>query len=351
MTPGTPFLCVDLQRLLANLDRTAAWSAEHGLALRPHAKTHKSPALGRLQLERGAVGLTVATVGEAELFADHGVTDVFIAYPLWLDAARATRVARLADRVRLTFGVDSIESAQQSGRLLRGVPVGVLVEVDSGQHRTGVAPHEVHRVAGAALDAGLSLDGIFTFPGHSYGPGAGGPVAADEARALGHAASTLALAGHRALVVSGGSTPSLAATHSEALTEVRPGVYVFGDAQQWELGTCSPEEIALTCCATVVSRSGGRFVVDAGSKILGADRPAWASGFGRLLDLPDARVVHLSEHHAVVERSGTPPPPLGDRVRLVPNHVCSAVNLVDTLYVQGDADLETWQVAARGRNS
>lgn len=162
------------------------------------------------------------------------------------------------------------------------------------------------------------------------------------------------------MVISGGSTPSLAASLEleSPVDELRPGVTVFGDAQQWELGSAQPEEIALTCHATVVSHAGGRLVLDAGSKILGPDRAAWATGHGRLLDHPDARVVQLSEHHAVVEMPGVAAsdlPALGSVVRVVPNHVCIAVNMVDELVVYDrGADAEPaarWRVAARGRNA
>jgi D-serine deaminase-like pyridoxal phosphate-dependent protein len=151
--------------------------------------------------------------------------------------------------------------------------------------------------------------------------------------------------------VSGGSTPTLDLSDMGVLTELRPGVYVFGDAQQWELGSVSADRIALTCRTTVVSHAGGRVVVDAGSKILGADRAPYATGFGRLLDHPGVRVTQLSEHHAVLEGLPDPLPPLGSRLALVPNHVCSAVNLVDTLYAESDGRVDTWPVAARGRNS
>jgi D-serine deaminase-like pyridoxal phosphate-dependent protein len=134
----------------------------------------------------------------------------------------------------------------------------------------------------------------------------------------------------------------------EVLTELRPGVYVFGDAQQWELGTTTPERIALTCVATVVSHAGGNVVLDSGSKAIGADRQGWATGFGRLLDHLDARIVQLSEHHAVVEWGAGPRPELGSQVRVVPNHVCTAVNLADEL-VTSDGDV--WLVTARGRNA
>jgi D-serine deaminase-like pyridoxal phosphate-dependent protein len=152
-------------------------------------------------------------------------------------------------------------------------------------------------------------------------------------------------------VVSGGSTPSLAHSDLSTLTELRPGVYVFGDAQQWELGSMAPDSIALTCCSTVVSHAGGRVVLDAGSKILGADRAPYASGFGRLPEHPDARVVLLSEHHAVVDLAGAPLPPLGTRLEVVPNHVCNAVNLVGTVYAEESGELRPWPVAARGLNA
>jgi D-serine deaminase-like pyridoxal phosphate-dependent protein len=140
---------------------------------------------------------------------------------------------------------------------------------------------------------------------------------------------------------------------------VRPGVYVFGDAQQLELGRCEMEDIALTVAATVVSHhktapdEPARFIIDAGSKILGSDRPAWATGFGRLMDHPDARITALSEHHATVEwPEGRTRPPLGERLRVVPNHVCLAINLVDDVAVTSRGALvDRWKVAARGRNN
>ncbi|MCR8672062.1 D-TA family PLP-dependent enzyme, partial [Agrococcus sp. HG114] len=176
------------------------------------------------------------------------------------------------------------------------------------------------------------------------------------AEGLAAAAESMRRAGLPPRVVSGGSTPSFAAALEleSAVTELRPGVSVFGDAQQWELGTVAPADIALTAHATVVSHAGGRLVLDAGSKVIGPDRAPWATGHGRLLDHPDARIVQLSEHHAIAELPGEPLPPLGSRVRVVPNHVCMAVNLVDELHVfdrGGDAEPSTrWRVAARGRN-
>ncbi len=349
VNPATPFLHVDTERLDRNLARTARRAAEAGVALRPHVKTHKSPAIARRQLAAGAGGLTVATIGEAEVFVDAGCEDVLVAYPLWVSEQAADRLRALADRARITIGADSPEGAHRTADRLRGTGVEVLVEVDSGHHRSGVAPAQAGAVAAAA--AGLTVAGAFTFPGHSYSPDTRVTAAADEAAALSTAARSLREVGVEPTVLSGGSTPSLAHSDLDVLTELRPGVYVFGDAQQWELGTLGPDDVALTCHATVVSHAGGRLVLDAGSKVLGADRAAYATGFGRLLDHPDARVVLLSEHHAVADLAGAPLPALGSTVRVVPNHVCNAVNLVDTLWASGpDGPLEGWPVAARGRN-
>ncbi|GAA0621338.1 D-TA family PLP-dependent enzyme [Sporichthya brevicatena] len=345
----TPCLVVDADRMAANIAAMAALATERGLALRPHAKTHKCLPIAAQQLAAGAQGLTVATVAEAEIFAAGGADDLFVAYPIWADAARGARLAALAERVALRVGVGSAEGAAALARAVPGLEV--LVEIDSGHHRTGVAPADAGAVAGAAERAGLRVRGVFTFPGHSYAPGAPGAAAADEATALAAAAESLAAAGIEPAVRSGGSTPSAAHTGA-GVTELRPGVYVFGDAQQLELGTIDEGGLALVAAGTVVSRAPGRVVLDAGSKVLGADRPAWTSGFGRVPGHPDARVVALSEHHATVTWPTGPPPELGEIVPVAPNHVCAAVNLAAELVVCRDGVVvDTWPVAARGANT
>jgi D-serine deaminase-like pyridoxal phosphate-dependent protein len=362
--PGTPFLVVDEAVLDRNITDLATRFAGTGIRLRPHVKTHKCIEIARKQRDGGATGITVATLGEAEVFAAAGFDDIFVAYPLWLDDEKARRAVALGEQVRLRIGVDSVASAANAAVRLGGHPVEVLVEVDCGHHRSGVPPREAGRLAADAVRQGLTVAGVFTFPGHSYAEGGRARAALEESVALAEAAAALAEVGVEPAVVSGGSTPSIEyATPSSSgtgteqadgvvLTEARPGVYVFGDAQQWELGSCPPDRIALTARATVVSHAGGRVVLDSGSKILGADRAPFASGFGRLLDHPEARIVQLSEHHAVADLAGHPLPPLGSRVRVVPNHVCTAVNLVDELLVADhDRIVARWPVAARGRNS
>lgn len=351
----TPFLAVDPDVLEANLAAGTARAAARGLAWRPHAKTHKSLAVAARQLAHGAAGLTLATVAEAEVFADGGCADLFLAYPVWAAGPRADRLRALAGRVRLRVGVDSAAGADRLAAALRGAPAGVLVEVDSGHHRTGVAPDRAGAVAAHAAGAGLDVVGVFTFPGHSYAPGGRATAAADEAAALAAAAASLVAAGIDPVVRSGGSSPTEpidpgAAAHPA--TETRPGVSVFGDAQQVELDAAGFGSCALTAHATVVHARDGHVVLDAGSKTLGADRAPWATGFGRLPDAPHARVVALSEHHATVTHGDGPAPAVGSRVRVLPNHVCSAVNLAaELVVVTGDAVVDRWAVDAAGANT
>ncbi|MCF8587415.1 D-TA family PLP-dependent enzyme [Gordonia liuliyuniae] len=358
---STPTVIVDVDILDRNIAAMADAVQANGLALRPHIKTHKIVEIARKQIAAGATGLTVATIGEAEVFADPSgaaVDDLFIAYPLWLTRSSAARLVAASEQARISFGVDSVEGVRNAGARLGDAArrFEVLIEVDSGHHRSGVHPDGVTEIAAAADDAGLHVAGVFTFPGHSYGVGQADSAAHDEAKSLRKASRLLAESGVPVKVRSGGSTPTALLSDGGALTELRPGVYVFGDAQQWELGRTEPADIALTVLATVISRSDGperRIVLDAGSKVLGADRPGYASGFGRLIDYPDARVTGLSEHHATVEFPGDAKLPVrGSRVRVVPNHVCTVLNLVDEVAVaKGGLIVDVWRVAARGRNN
>jgi D-serine deaminase-like pyridoxal phosphate-dependent protein len=347
----TPYLAVDVDLLDRNLAAMADAARARGLALRPHAKTHKCPEIARRQVALSGGGLTLATVGEAEVFAAAGFDDLFLAYPIIATGERAQRLRALAGRVRLRVGVDSAEGAALLAKAVPGLDV--LVEVDSGHHRSGAAPGQAGEVAAAARAAGLAVAGVFTFPGHGYGPGERGRAAADESAALTAAADALRVRDIDPVIRSGGSTPTAALADADVLTELRPGVYVFSDAQQAELGSSALDDVALTAVATVVSRAPGRVVLDAGSKVLGADRPAWTTGYGRLPDCPDARVVALSEHHATVTfPDGITVPAVGETVRVAPNHVCTAVNLADELVVVSDGvEVDRWAVVARGANT
>lgn len=342
----TPYLAVDVDRLTANARSMSAHARAVGASLRPHVKTHKSVQIARIQQQEGAVGLTVATLDEATVFARAGFDDLFVAYPVWLDPATADQFSDLLDNCQLRVGCDSLDAARRLAEFRGQGEFGIVIEVDSGHHRSGLEPERAGPLAAAMIDLGLDVHGVFTFPGHSYSPQVTDVAADDEAEALATAARSLSEAGVPCGIRSGGSTPSARAVRPGALTELRPGVYVLNDAQQWELGTAGPDQLALTAVGTVVSHAGGRLVLDTGSKCLGGDRPSWTTGFGRLLDHPTARIEMLSEHHAVAHLEGRLPA-IGTRVRVVPNHVCVAVHLARELVVlQGDSVVDLWPVDA-----
>lgn len=364
LSPDTPYLAIHKNLLAKNIQRMAKQTSKANIALRPHVKTHKIPELAKLQLAAGAIGVTVATIGEAELFAKKGIRDIFIAYPLFVTESKLKRLAKLARRVKLTLAIDSVEGAESLAKGLSGVEV--LVEIDSGHRRSGCYPERAGEVALAAKSLGLKPVGIFTYPGHSYKPKGATQAVKDEQVALAKAAASMAKVGIRANVISSGSTPTASVSSASSgksreskspVNELRPGVYVFNDAQQLELGTCTSKEIALWAVATVVSVNENRMILDSGGKILGADKASWASGHGRLLDYPDARIEALSEHHATVvfpkaKSAHGKLPKIGGLIRVVPNHVCNAVNLVDRVYlVEGREVVGSWKVAARGLNS
>ncbi|MGU3292141.1 alanine racemase [Williamsia sp. M5A3_1d] len=352
-TADTPYVRVDTDILDANISVMARRVASQGIALRPHAKTHKSADIARRQIASGATGLTVATIGEAQAFAAAGFTDLFIAYPLWLTASKAARLQSVARDASVRVAVDSVAGAVAMAQALGDAreSVEVLVEVDSGQHRTGAFPRDAGTVAAHAVAHGLRVVGVFTFPGHGYSPTGREGAAHQEARAITDAADALAAMGVDPTVRSGGSTPTVEFAHPDVLTEVRPGVYPFNDAQQVALGRAGVDDVSLSVAATVVRREPGRAVLDCGSKILGTEKPDWVSGFGLLPDLPGARVIALSEHHATVVGEG-PLPDAGSVVRVVPNHVCITVNLVDDLVVETDGvEVGRWPLLARGANS
>lgn len=352
----TPTVVVDVDVLERNIASWAERMTERGVGLRPHTKTSKCVPVIERQVAAGVVGLTVATLGEAEVLADAGFDNLFQAYPVWAGRPeRAQRLRALHERVSLMVGVESAESAAALGAAVRGCqrPLPVLIELDPGLHRSGIDVADIVGIARSAADAGLEVRGAFTFGGHGYATCDAAPDAGDdEVRTLAAAAELLHSAGFSPSVLSAGSTPTALHSARGPVTDERPGTYVFQDAQQVQLGTASMAEVALVVAATVVaSHSDGRFVLDTGSKALAADRPAWARGHGLLPAYPDAELKSLSEHHCVAWTKG-PRPAVGDVVAVVPNHACVVVNLVDELTVVSSGEVvDHWRVASRGRNS
>lgn len=352
----TPTVIVDIDVLERNITTWAQRMADRGVGLRPHTKTSKCIEVIRRQVDAGAVGLTVATLGEAEVLAAAGFTELFQAYPLWAGRPeRARRLRALHERVELMVGVESVEAAAELGRAVAGSerPLRVLVEIDPGLHRSGVRPDEVATIARAAHDAGLDVRGAFTFGGHGYAACDAAPTAGDdEVRTLTLAAELLTAAGFEPEVLSAGSTPTALHSARGPVTDERPGTYVLQDSQQVTLGVASLGDVAMVVAATVVaSHTDGRFVLDTGSKAIAADRPVWARGHGRVPAYPDAELRSLSEHHCVGWTTG-PRPRVGEVVAVVPNHACVVVNLVDTLtVVRNGVIVDEWAVASRGRNT
>ena len=354
----TPALVVDLDIVERNAARLANEMAARGIALRPHAKTHKSPELGRIQLERGARGLTVGNLGEAEVFAEAGCLDLFIAYPIWAVGAKASRLRALHEvsALDLAVGIDSIDGAEQLARAVAGVArrLPVMLELDPGNRRTGARPDRAGEIAAAARAAGLEVRGIFTHGGHGYASREATEAAgADEVLALTTGRDALRAEGVEAQVISAGSTPTQYSAARSPVTEMRPGTYLLGDRQQWALGAQPSDGLAAVIAATIVSTAvDGQIVLDAGAKALTKDVAPYLAGHGALPAYPDLVIERVSDYHGVVRvPEGSPRPALGDVVAIVPNHICPVVDLRDSFVVTRDGTpVGVWPVTARGRS-
>ncbi|HET7275980.1 MAG TPA: D-TA family PLP-dependent enzyme [Longimicrobiaceae bacterium] len=353
----TPAAVVELAKMRTNLERAASYCRRHGLAWRPHCKTHKTPEIARMQVAAGAVGVSVATPGEAVVMAT-AVDDLLLAYPP-LGDSKLQRLMALPAGVRLTVGLDSVEALRGLAGAARaaGRSVGVLIELDMGMNRVGVQTPEgaVALAREVAELGGVEYGGVMFYPGHIRAHVAEqGPLIAALSDRLASFREALISAGLEPQVVSGGSTPTFWRSHEiEGLTEVRPGTNIFNDRTTALVGACDWSECAYSILATVVSTSvPGQVVIDAGSKALAKEElRAEGGGFGALLDRPEIIVKSLSEEHGVLDLSATDwRPKVGDRVRVVPNHVCVSVNLHERLWgVEGGEVVHEWRVAGRSR--
>ena len=354
----TPAAVVDLDRLANNLEAMATYSALHGLSLRPHVKTHKSPRIAAEQVRLGAVGLTCATTRELEVMADVS-RDLLLAYPA-IGSAKLARLMTLPRETRVTVAVDSVTAIEQLASTARVVDreIGVYVEVDVGMKRVGVGtPEEVVELARQVWRSPpLRYAGITFYPGQiRERVSEQGPAIERLNADLGRTIRALERQGLAPPVVSGGSTPAAWRMHEvEGLTEVRPGTYVYNDRVTAAIGACSWDDCALTVAATVISTAvPGQVVIDAGTKALGREpmRGAEGEGYGALLDRPELVVSRMSEEHGIIELGDSDwKPKIGDMVRVVPNHVCIVVHLFDEIHgVRNDVVETSWPVEARGR--
>ena len=349
----TPAAIVDVNTMAANLDSMAAYTAQHQLQLWPHTKTHKTPEFAREQIKRGARGVTVATLHEAEVMSEVA-DDLLIAYPP-VGKPKLRRLAALGERKRVTIALDSREVLEEVRA--SGAQVSVLVEIDAGMHRVGViTPDRAVDLARVIADTpGLQYAGMMFYPGHiREDVSAQKPAIDSTATHVAAFVDALTAAGLPPKRVSGGSTPTASNSHlMHGINEIRPGTYIFNDRTTAAVGACQWSDCAYTILATVVSTSiPGQVAVDAGSKALSREdiRGADAPGFGALLDRPDVYVKALSEEHGLLDVSHTNwRPRVGERVRIVPNHVCVSVNLQPRLWLLDRERLVgSYVVRARG---
>ncbi len=353
----TPSLVIDLDIVERNARRMAAAVNARGVSLRPHVKTHKSVRLAHMQVDAGARGVTVGTLGEAETMVAGGVDDVFIAYPLWVSGDKVERLRSLHDKARqLSVGFDSIEGARRLADAIKGSRgrLRVLVEVDPGNGRTGVLPAAITDLARVAGEVGLDVVGAFTHGGHAYrGADAVAGAASDEVAVLAAADQALRAAGITPEVLSAGSSPTALRDLLDPITEVRPGTYLLGDRQQVALGASPADGVAIAIASTVISTSvPGQVVIDAGAKSLTKDLPTYLAGYGSLAAFPDGVIERVFDYHGAVRfADGAPRPGLGDVVAVLPNHACPVVDLYDTFIASRSGSVVgRWPVDARGRS-
>ena len=339
----TPCALVDLDRMEANIRSLQAYLAQHGIANRPHMKTHKVPEIAMMQMKAGAIGTTCQKLGEAEVMADGGLEDIFLPYNL-LGELKLARLVRLARRVKMSVTADSEATVAGLSEAFggAGLVLPVLVEFDTGIGRCGVQTPEEARALARRIgrSKGLKFAGLMTYPHNERTD----PFV-EETRAL------LARDGIPAGGVSLGGTSGMNRAHTrKGVTEYRAGMYVFGDRSSITAGATTLEESALTILTTVVSRpTPDRVILDAGSKTLSSDLLG-LEGHGFVLEYPEARIEKLTEEHGHGDFGPCArKPAIGERVRVVPNHCCQIANLLGKLYgVRGEEVRIVWPVAARG---
>jgi D-serine deaminase-like pyridoxal phosphate-dependent protein len=337
----------------------AAQCRKQGLGLRPHIKTHKTPEVARMQIDRGAVGLTVAKVGEAEVMAGAGFDDLLLAFPIW-GAKNLDRLAELARTHRVLISLDNEATARELSQAMaaENASIGVLVEFDAGLGRCGLEPGPDCVRLAKLIEAlpGLRFRGLMTYFGSIFGDeterrAEAKRVAARVSRALG----AFAEARMPVEIVSAGSTPSAPlSAEIGGITEVRPGTYVYNDLNTYYQGVCSLEDCAARVLTTVVSTAvPGRAIIDAGSKTFSSDLLGAGpkSGYGYVVEAPDAKLIKLNEEHGYLDITGSAHRfHVGEVLTVIPNHVCTCVNMHDEVFLHRSGESAgCWRVAARGK--
>lgn len=358
----TPYIRISQEVMERNITGMSALADRLQVKLRPHVKTHKMPEVAKLQLQAGAAGITVAKLGEAEVMAEHGIRDIFMAYPMAV-LSKMERAVRLARSIDLSLGVDSLEAAEALSRLAaaEGIRLAVRLEIDTGLQRTGVQAERAGRLAYAVSKLpGLNLNGIFTYRGSFFKGTSTLDVEAaglEEGRLMAALADELRSQGIAIEHVSVGSTPTAPfAGAVKGVSEIRPGTYVFHDSMQLRLGVCSLEDCAARVVVSVVSLAEpDRVVVDGGSKAFATDvqpgqPPLMLRGFGTVVGYPEAVLERMNEEHGMIRMNAPHSLKLGDKLEIIPNHICSTVNLYDAVYLADGNGVSRLPVRARGRS-
>ncbi len=350
----TPALLIDLDIMERNLRRVADYAAAHNLRLRPHTKTHKSILIARRQLGLGAAGLTVAKTGEAEVMLGAEPRDLLVAFPV-IGEPKLRRLSSLAAITRITVAIDSLYGAQQlsAAAVAAGVRFGILVETDVGLGRVGVAPSDALDLSREIQKLpGLEWRGITFYPGHIKDQNEA--KVAELSQVIGSLLESFEAVGLKPEIVSGGSTPLLFHSHKvQGLNEIRPGTYVFNDLNTVAGGGCALEDCAASVLATVISHAEpGRMIVDGGSKTFSSDRlSSGGPGHGRVMEAPGAVFHKMNEEHGFIDLERAERTfQIGEKIRIIPNHVCVVVNLHEYVYgVRNGVVEEVWNVEARGK--
>jgi D-serine deaminase-like pyridoxal phosphate-dependent protein len=345
---GTPCAVIDMDKVERNITRIQKACDAAGVANRPHIKTHKSPLLARLQVAAGARGITCQKLGEAEVMAQAGIDDILISYNLLGDEKMA-RLGALQNQASITVTADnSVVVAQlPNAAAASGRPLSVVVECDTGRKRAGVeTPQEAVQLAcEIAAAKGLKFAGFMLYPTETGW--------AEAQKFFDEALSGVRAQGLTTEIVSTGGTPNMKNIGKlKGATEHRPGTYIYNDRMQVAAGVATWDDCALNIYSTVVSRAAPeRGILDAGSKTLTSDSGGGLDGFGLILEHPEARIARFAEEHGFLDlaRSNTRPG-VGDVVRIVPNHVCVVVNMMDeVVMVRGEEIVGVLPVAARGK--
>ncbi len=358
----TPGLIINVNQMEKNINKMADTIHQYGVSLRPHTKTHKMPEIAQKQIAAGAHGITTAKVSEAEVMAEQGIDDIFIAYPI-VTPAKLERVIELSRKINLIIGVDSYQGAVNISKLAQqhNQLVQVRLEVDTGLRRTGVLYESAVQLAQQIQQMrGLQFRGIYTYRG-SFMNGKSTlerqQAGLEEGQMMVEMAERIRSKGIEVRDISVGSTPTAVyAAQVKGITEVRPGTYVFYDHMQVVMKSCTLEEVAASVRVTVVSRpSVELMIIDGGSKTFATDVPPYTAplhlkGFGYIVEAPHAIIERFSEEHGMVQIKESDSFQVGDTVHVIPNHICSTVNLHNQVYFeQENGLLEERIVSARGR--